>query len=352
MPAYSLGRIAAELGQESPADADLTIRGVCELGDGREDHIAFADGEQYTEQVRACRAALILVPSAFPELPGQRLWRVEQPRLVFLKIAELFVEQPGHAGIHPDASIHPDALLAEDVSVGPCAVIGAGAQIGAGVRIGPGVHVAEGVKVGENCVLESNASLLSGTVLGDRVIVRASASIASEGFGFAWMGDHHHRIPQLGRVEIGDDVEIGCNSCVDRATLGVTRIGRGSKIDNQVHVAHNCQIGEHVLLLAQAVLAGSVRVGSHSILSGQTGVLDHVNIGSRVKVGGRSGVTKDIADDESVWGWPARNIKRVMRERAAMAKLPELAKQVKEMQRQIDALQAQLDSSGKAEPGK
>ncbi len=342
MPVYSLQHLAGLLGLESEGATDGQIFGVAQIGDATGEQIAFADNAGLLEQVRGSRAAAVLVPEDFPALSGIRLWRVDNPRLSFLKVAELFAEYPGCDGVHPDASVHPDAILGQGVSVGACAVIAANACVGAGCCIGPGAFVAEGVELGVDCLVEANASLLPGTVLGDRVVIRSNASIASEGFGFVWLKDHHHRIPQMGRVEIGDDVEIGCNSCVDRATLGVTRIRRGCKIDNQVHVAHNCDIGEHVILLAHVAVAGSVTIGANSLLSGQTGVVDHVNIGSRVTAGGRSGITKDVADGGFVWGWPARDIKKVMREQAAVGKLPDLVKQVRRMAKQIEALQAQL----------
>ena len=342
MAEFTLQQIAQRLELDRERGGDRVIRGVGEIDHASPEQIAFAESPDMLERVKRSAAALVLVSHDFPEVTERPVWRVENPRIAFLKIAELFVRRHGCDGIHPDASIHPDARLEAGVSVGPRAVIGAGARVGSGSCIGAGAFVGDGVSIGRDCLVEPNASLLAGTELGDRVIIRANAAIGSEGFGFAWMQDHHHRIPQLGRVVIEDDVEIGCGSCVDRATLGVTRIGRGCKIDNLVHVAHNCDIGRHALLLAQVCIAGSSRVGDHSILSGQVGVSDHISIGNRVMVGGQSGVTKDLPDGETAWGWPARNIKKAMREQAAVSRLPDLTKQVRQMEKRIEELQAAL----------
>lgn len=349
MREYGLQQLAELLQLEAAVDGEVRIRGVATLEEAGPERMGYAEGDHLLPQVRATRAAAVLVPPGFPEVPGRRLLRVEKPRFAFLRVAELFVEHPGCDGIHPDASIHADADLGEGVSVAACAVVSRGARIGAGSCIGAGVFVGEGVEIGADCRIEANASLSPGVTLGDRVIVRTNASIGGEGFGFIWLEDHHHPVPQLGRVEIGDDAEIGCNSCVDRATLGVTRIGRGSKIDNQVHVAHNCEIGEHVILVAQTGLSGSVTIHRGAVLAGKVGVVDHIDIGAGAKVGGRSTVTKDVAAGALVWGTPAREMQRAMKEQAAAARLPELLKQFKAVQKELRALRervAELQADG------
>jgi len=343
MPKYLLQQLVEPLGLDAVPEGDIRIEGVATLEDAGPGQLAYAESDKLLKQVKATRAAAVLVPSDFPEVSGRLLLPVENPRRAFLQVAELFVERLGCDGIHQDASIHADAELGEGVSVGACAVIARGARIGAGSCIGAGAFVGQGVVMGADCRIDANASLLPGTTLGDRVIVRCNASVGGEGFGFTWLEDHHHPVPQLGRVEIGDDVEIGCNSCVDRATLGVTRIGRGSKIDNQVHVAHNCEIGEHVILVAQTGLSGSVTVGKGAVLAGKVGVVDHIDIGAGATVGGRATVTKDVKPGEFVWGQPAREIKRAMREQAALGRLPELVKQVKTLQKELETLRERLE---------
>lgn len=342
MPAYGLRHLADLLQLDVAADEDLQISGVGTLAEAESGDLVFAEHERLIEQVRATRATLVLVPPNFPEVPLKRLWRVDQPRLMFLRVAELFVELPGCDGIHPRASIHPDAELGLGVSVGACAVISKSARVGANTCIAPGVFIGEGVRIGADCRIDANAALLPGVSIGDRVIIRTNAGIGGEGFGFTWMDDHHHRIPQLGRVEIGDDVEIGCNSCVDRATLGVTQIGSGTKIDNLVQVGHNCIIGEHVILVGQVGVAGSVNIGAGAVLGGRVAVSDHLKIGAGAKVAGRSGVTKNIRAGERVAGFPAQAFRQAWKEQAAVGKLPDMVKQFKAMQKELDALKARL----------
>jgi len=200
------------------------------------------------------------------------------------------------------------------------------------------------VEIGADCLIETNVSLLPGVHVGDRVILHANCVIGGDGFGYAWLGDHHHKVPQLGTVEIEDDVEIGCGACVDRATLGVTRIGRGSKLDNLVHIAHNCELGEHVVLAGQVGMAGSVTIGKGTVAGGHAAFADHIVVGDGVQVAGKSGVTKNVPDGEKVAGFPARPVRQEWREQAAVSKLPDILKQVKAMQKELDALRQKMDA--------
>jgi UDP-3-O-[3-hydroxymyristoyl] glucosamine N-acyltransferase len=340
MPTYTLDQLARLLTPGHTGDADILIHGVSSLEEASGDTIAFADDAKMLDKVMASQAAAVLVPVDFPDTGERLVWRVEKPRIAFLKITELYVKKHAREGIHEKASVDPAARLGENVSVAPCAVISQEAVVGDRCRIGPGAFIGEGVVLGKECIIEANAAILPGAILGDRVIVHSNATISADGFGFVWMDDHHHKVPQIGRVEIGDDVEIGASTCIDRATLGATRIGKGTKIDNQVHVGHNCDIGEHVILVAQVGISGSVSVGDHSVLGGKVGVVGHLKIGSGTTVGGRSTVTKDIPDKVHYWGTPARDFRKAMREQAAAARLPDLVKQVKEMQKEIERLRA------------
>ncbi len=315
---------------------------VATLEDAGPHHAAFAETPRLGDKVQASAAAVVLVGEDFPELPGCRLWRVADPRRAFLRISEMFVERVGCDGIHPDACVHPDARLGEAVSLGPCAVIAAGARLGARCCIGPGAYVGEGARLGDDCLVEANASLMPGVLLGARVIVHANATIGADGFGFQWLGDHHHKVPQLGTVEVGDDVEIGSNACIDRATLGVTRIGRGSKIDNLVQVGHNCLLGEHVILVSQVGVAGSTIIGDGAVLGGKVGVAGHLTIGAGARVLARSGVTKDVPPGTQVAGFPAKPYKQEWRDQAAIEKLPDLLKQVKSLERELEAMRQRL----------
>ena len=338
MLTYTLDQLARLLDPTHHGDSDMLIRGVSSLEEATGTTVAFAEDAKLLDKVMASAAAVVLVPKDFPDTGNRLVWRIDKPRIAFLKITELFAGKPAFTGIHERASIDASATLGAKVSVDACAVIAKGAMIGDGSRIGAGAFIGEGVVLGRDCIIEANATVLPGAILGNRVVVHPAATISADGFGFVWLEDHHHKVPQIGRVEIGDDVEIGACSCIDRATLGVTRIGRGTKIDNQVHVGHNCDIGENVLLVAQVGISGSVSICDNSVLGGKVGVVGHLRIGSGTTVGGRSTVTKDIPDNTHYWGTPAREFKKAMREQAAAARLPELIKQVKELQKEIELL--------------
>jgi len=338
MQTYTLDQLARLLDPAHHGDSDMLIRGVSPLDEASGASVAFAEDAKLLDKVMTSAAAVVLVPKDFPDTGDRLVWRVDEPRIAFLKITELFVGKPAFRGIHADASIDLTATLGDRVSVDACAVIAKDAVIGEGCQIGAGAFIGEGVVLGKDCIIDANASIMPGAILGDRVVVHPAATISADGFGFVWLEDHHHKVPQIGTVEIGDDVEIGACTCIDRATLGVTRIGKGTKIDNQVHVGHNCDIGEHVLLVAQVGISGSVTIGDNSVLGGKVGVVGHLRIGSGTTVGGRSTVTKDIPDNTHYWGTPAREFKKAMREQAAAARLPDLVRQVKELQKEIEQL--------------
>ncbi|MEJ2316950.1 MAG: UDP-3-O-(3-hydroxymyristoyl)glucosamine N-acyltransferase [Gammaproteobacteria bacterium] len=345
MQTYTLDQLARLLDPAHHGDSDMLIRGVSSLEEATGTSVAFAEDTKLLDKVMASAAAVVLVPKDFPDTGDRLVWRVDKPRIAFLKITELFAGKPAFTGIHERASIDASATLGAKVSVDACAVIAKGAVIGDGCRIGAGAFIGEGVVLGRDCIIEANATILPGAILGNRVVVHPAATISADGFGFVWLEDHHHKVPQIGRVEIGDDVEIGASTCIDRATLGVTRIGRGTKIDNQVHVGHNCDIGEHVLLVAQVGISGSVTIGDNSVLGGKVGVVGHLRIGSGTTVGGRSTVTKDIPDNTHYWGTPAREFRKAMREQAAAARLPDLLRQVKELQEEIEQLKRLVNLS-------
>ncbi len=223
-------------------------------------------------------------------------------------------------------------------------VIVAGVRIGDRCSIGAGSYLGAGVALGADCVIEPNVTIQRESRLGDRCIVHSGAVIGSDGFGFNWDGTGHRKVPQLGRVVIEDDVDIGCNSCVDRATLGETRIRSGTKIDNLVQVAHNTDIGAHVILVSQSGVAGSSRVGAGAVIAGQAAISDHVEVGAGARVGGQSGVTKNVPPGATVFGTPARPMKDTLRELGALAQLPALLKQIKHQDQELASLRERLDA--------
>lgn len=341
---FSLGKIAAHVGAQLEGNGALEILRLASLEEAGAGELCFADSPKKLEAVQASEAGAIVVGLDFPETPGRNLLRAENPRLVFLYVMEMFVPKSIPLGVHPSAVISSSAQLDANVSVGPCAVIDEDVQIGSDTRLDAGVYIGRGVKIGSGCHIEPNVSLFDGVVLGDRCIVHAGAVIGGEGFGYQWLGDHHHKIPQLGNVVIEDDVNIGCNTCIDRATLDTTRIRRGSKIDNLVQIGHNNDIGEHVILVSQVGVSGSVKIGTGAVLGGQVGVADHLEIGAGSQIGAQGGVTCDIKPGEKIWGTPSRPMKRVLREQAALGKLPELLKQFRGQERLIGELLQRIEA--------
>jgi UDP-3-O-[3-hydroxymyristoyl] glucosamine N-acyltransferase len=254
----------------------------------------------------------------------------EQPRLWFARAAKLLKAALPVGGVHPSAVIGADVELGEGVMIGPCAVVGDGAHIGAGTRIEAGASIGAGVRIGEHCRIYPRAVLYPGTTLGNRVMVHSGAVLGADGFGYvrdAKTGAYT-QFPQQGTLLIEDDVEIGANSTVDRGALKETRIGRGTKIDNLVHVGHNCDLGENVILVALTGISGSSSVGNGAVIAGQVGIGDHVQIGPDVILGGQAGVfsgskvtNEGLKPGTVLYGTPARPLRQVLREQATLARL-------------------------------
>lgn len=342
----TFSQLCAELGLPVPAPeraaVPLAIRGVNTLELAGESDLCFAERPDQAEAVARSGAGAVLVPPDFPAVAGPLLIRLDEPRSGFFRIAASFAPASEIRGIHACAVIDPEAVLGDAVAVGAGAVIAAGVRIGERSVVGPGCYLGPGVVLGADCTIEANATLHRETTLGDRCIVHSGTVIGGDGFGYRWDGRAHRKVPQLGRVEIEDDVEIGCNCCVDRATLGVTRIRRGTKIDNLVQVAHNTELGRHVILVSQAGVAGSSTVGDGAVIAGQVAVSDHVTVGAGARIGGQSGVTKDVPAGTAVFGTPARPMKDTLRELAALAQLPGLLKQIKAQRGELEELRQRL----------
>ena len=320
----SARRLAEELGGELHGNGDVEVLGVAPASEAGEGSVTFADAPAHLEQALASRASVVLAGLDAPRgLPtGKTLIRVKQPRAAFAKAVALFhppeVPPPG---IHPTAIVASSVTIGAGVHVGAYAVIKDGATIGARSVIDAGVVVGAGAAVGEECVLHPRVVLYPRVVLGHRVIVHAGSVIGSDGFGYVQEAGRHVKVPQVGTVVVGDDVEIGANTTIDRATLGTTRIGRGTKIDNLVQVAHNNVVGEHCILAAQVGLAGSVTLGRYVLLGGQVGVGDHVTVGEKSMVGGQGGVIGDVPAGSVLWGTPAQPRREYLRQMAALKRL-------------------------------
>jgi UDP-3-O-[3-hydroxymyristoyl] glucosamine N-acyltransferase len=240
-------------------------------------------------------------------------------------------------GIHSSAVIAPDADVHPTCSIGPFVTIGARSRIAENTVIGPSTTIAAGVTIGPNSLLHARVTVYHAVTIGARAVLHAGCVIGADGFGFALAGERYQKFPQVGRVELGDDVEVGANSCIDRAALGVTSIGDGTKLDNMVHIGHNCSIGRHVVIAAQTGLSGGVIVEDYAVIGGQVGIGDKARIESRAVLGSGSGVltSKIIRAGQTVWGTPARPLKEYLQQLALVAKLPELRAEIAELKKRL-----------------
>ncbi len=344
-----LKELANILGVEASCPEEIEIRGASGVRDAGEGQITFVAESRYLRDLESSHAAAAIVPLDTPAMPLPLL-RVKNPRLAFARVLELFYIKPYQAtGISDRAIIGRDVVLGTDLSIHPCAVIADGARIGDRVTLYPGVYVGRGSVVGDDSVVYPNVSIGEKVTLGKRVIVHAGTEIGSDGFGFVTDGGRHHKIPQVGGVILEDDVEIGGNCSIDRATLGNTVIKKGTKLDNQVHVAHNVTIGEHCLLAGQSGIAGSSSLGDYVVLAGQAGVSDHTTVGDRVMAGGKAVITKDVAAGQIIAGFYAMPIREWLKVQAVLPRLPELKKTIAGLEKQVQELKQRIADTTKGE---
>ena len=335
---FTLGQLAEALGATLEGDAGRVVRGVAPLESAGPDDVSFLTDGRYRAAAQTSRAGAFVAGAGVTGLPAPVL-RVAAPQQAMIDLLLLFNPAPPLvAGVHPTAIVAADARIDATAAVGPLAVIEAGARIGARARVGALSYVGAGVEIGEECVLSPHVTLLTGTRLGRRVLVHPGAVIGADGFGFAFDGARHRKIPQTGGVVVEDDVEIGANCAIDRATFGNTIVRRGTKIDNLVQLGHNVEVGEHSILVAQVGVSGSSRLGRGVVLAGQVGVADHVCVGDGALVGAQAGVAGDLDAGGRYLGSPARPILEAKRIFAAESRLPELLQRVRALERAVEAL--------------
>jgi UDP-3-O-[3-hydroxymyristoyl] glucosamine N-acyltransferase len=328
-------------------DGETELSGAAPLETAGTSDLSFVASRKAVEQARSSAAGCLIVPFDFENPGGRTAIRAPEPRAAFARaLVRLHPETPASPGIHPSAQIGEGAEIGEGVSIGPLASVGAGSTIGARCRIGAGCAIGRRVVLGEDSTLYANVTLYDDVDVGARAILHSGCVIGADGFGFVLAGDHYEKFPQIGRVVIESDVEIGANSCVDRAALGITWIGQGTKLDNMVHVAHNCHIGRHVVVAAQTGFSGGVVVGDHAVIGGQVGVGDKARIESGAVLGSGCGVltSKVVHAGNVVWGTPARPLREHLEQLAALARLPALRKELTELRRRLDELEAQHGS--------
>jgi len=334
--------LAEWLGATYEGDGEKDLSGVAPLESAGAADVAFVGSRKAAQQAESSAAGCLIVPEEWPSPSHRTVIRAPEPRTAFARAMNRFYPTAElKPGIHPTAVIGSQVELGTLVYVGPHAVIGDNSRIGVATGIGAGCVIGKRVSIGEGCVLQANVTVYDNVDIGRSVILHSGAVIGADGFGYVMEHDRWHKFPQVGRVEIGDFVEIGANSCVDRAALGVTSIGEGTKLDNMVHVAHNCRIGRHVVVAAQTGFSGGVVVEDYAVIGGQVGIGDKARIESRAVLGSGCGVltSKIVRSGETVWGTPARPLKTHLEQLANLARLPEMRRELAEVKRRLAELE-------------
>jgi len=345
------GELADAVGGRVEGDPSVVITGIASLMGAGPDEVSFVSEKRYARAAALSRAGCLILPEQM-ELPGgcgaaavirvptSQAEGAEGPQAALEHAAGLFAppEPPGYQGIHPTAVVGRDVVLGEEVSVGPHAVIEDRVRVGSHTTVGPQVFLGYEVTIGEHCRLHPGVKVGHRCRVGSRVVVHGGVVIGGDGFGFVLRDGRHQKLQQIGNVVIEDDVEIGSNTTIDRARFGSTRIGRGTKIDDLVMIAHNCQIGEHCIITGQCGLAGSAVLGDYVVLGAKAGLAGHVKMGDRSVAAGRSGVSKDVSPGSAVMGMPAEPANLARRRAAALRKLPGLIRTVRRMCGKLDEL--------------
>jgi UDP-3-O-[3-hydroxymyristoyl] glucosamine N-acyltransferase len=342
----TLGELADFLEGELKGPAHLVIEGIAAIDQATPRDISFISQGRYVQWAEQSRAAAFIVGRQWADLP-RPLIIVSHPYLAYARVAALFAPPPRRfPGLSPLAVVGRDVAMGQDVSVAPLVYIGDGVRLGDRVTLMPGCVIGPEVEIGADTWLFPNVTVLEHCRLGARVIIHSGTVIGSDGFGFVPTPSGNLKIPQLGRVVIEDEVEIGANCTIDRAALGETRVAAGAKIDNLVHLAHNVVVGEHSLLAAQVGIAGSTKLGQRVALGGQVGLVGHIDVGDGVQIGAQSGVPNSIKSGQIVLGCPARPHKEFLKLNAYYSRLPEIFQRLKQLEAQV----AQLKSPPTTEP--
>ena len=335
---FTVKELARILEGELIGSGDVVVSGLYTLEAAGENQVAFLDSPKEAAKLEKSRAAAFIVPEG---VESQRtLIKVKNPRLAWAKAMEIFNHRPKPEGIHETAVIGQNVVLGDGVALGPYAVIGDNVTIGSGTKIGAHTCIGSNTVIGEDCLIHPQVTVEDGVTIGSRVILQAACVIGSDGFGFVTTRPGaHYKIQHLGGVVIEDDVEIGANVCIDRGTMGMTKVGAGTKIDNLVHLGHNDEVGEGCLLVAQVGISGSTKIGNRVTLAGQVGSAGHITIGDDVVVGAKGGITASIPPRSFYSGYPARNHRDNLKNEALVRKLPDLVAKIKELEKKIKELE-------------
>ena len=335
-------QIAEVLGLTWEGDGERMIEGVGELSTAGLRELSFVGSRKAAEIAHESAAGCLIVAEDYPNSENRTVIRSRAPRTDFARTVRIFHPTPiRFPGVHPSAKIAADAVLAEGVSISADVIVGSECTIGAGTYLAPGVVIGDLVTIGENCVIHPRVTIYDDVDIGNHVVIHSGCVIGADGFGFVLNEGRYEQFPQVGRVILEDRVELGANTCVDRAALGVTWIGEGTKIDNMVHVGHNCRIGRNVVVAAQTGFSGGVVVEDYAIIGGQVGIGDKVRIESGATLGSGCGVltSKIVRAGEVVWGTPARPLKEYLQQLANLSRIGKLREQMRELRQRLEALE-------------
>lgn len=340
MSELTLKEIAKKVDGEVIGNGELKIRGAAKIDTASPGEITFLANPHYKNMLSATRASAVILDKKIDVETPLPCIRVDDAYYRFLQVFLLFNprREAIEPGVHDSAVIHPQAKIGKGVAIGAHTVIGRNCVIGDRSKILHGCVILDNVRIGKDCFLYPLVSVREDCEVGDRVIIHNGAVIGSDGFGFAPHEGVYHKIPQIGKVVIEEDVEIGANCAIDRATMGETVIRKGAKLDNLVHIAHNVEVGESTVMAAQAGISGSTKIGHHVMIGGQVGTVGHIKIGDFVQIGAQSGVSKSVPDKEVVFGYPARPIMKTKRIEAVLSQLPDVMKRLRKLEQTIEKL--------------
>ncbi len=335
----TLKDIEEKTGGRLVGDGDIVIKRISGMDDAREGDITFLSQISFRKYLKDTKASAVIVGENIntDDYPGQNFIIAKNPGLAYAKAASLFQKvYPYAGGISPLACVSKEAEISGTAIIYPYAYVGSGAKIKDNAILYPFVHIGENAVIGEGTVIYPHVTIYDGVLIGNNVVIHSGTVLGSDGFGYVWDGTKHVKIPQLGIVEIGDDVEIGANVTIDRASLGKTLIKKGTKIDNLVQIAHNVTIGENSVIVALVGIAGSSSVGNNVILAGQVGVKDHVKIGNNVMAAGGTGITKDVPDNSIISGTPHMSHKEWLKLQSYIKNLPKLYEKMKKVEKRLN----------------
>jgi len=334
----SLAEIAEMVQGDLEGDSTINIHDVAKIEDAGKGKVTFISNPRYAKYIDTTNASAVIVSKDFPRT-AKPIIRTQNPYFSFLQVLKVFHPscETLAEGIHTSAIIDETTKLGANARIGACVVIDKKCRIGENVSIYPGVVIGPEVEIGKNTIIYANVVLREQVRIGNDVIIHSGTVIGSDGFGFAKEGQRYHKIPQVGTVVIEDDVEIGANCTIDRATLGQTIIHKGVKLDNLIQVAHNVEIGENTVIAAQTGISGSTKIGKNAVIGGQVGFVGHIEIGDNTTIGAQSGVSKSLPPNSVYFGYPARPIMQAKREEAALRKLPDLLKKISELETKLNS---------------